>query len=78
QQLVSESQNTLDAPDSVIASWLMQMSLEAALQVTGATPAVDNSALLKQIQQLLQQEPLFSGKPQLRVHPDDLHRVEEM
>lgn len=75
QQLVSEFQNTLD---SVIASRLMQMALEAARQVIGQTPAVDNSALIKQIQQLLQQEPLFSGKPQLRVHPDDLQRVEEM
>ena len=40
--------------------------------------SVDNSALIKQIQQLLQQEPLFSGKPQLRVHPDDLQRVDDM
>jgi len=78
QQLVSEFQNTLDALDSVIASRLMQMALEAARQVIGQTPVVDNSALIKQIQQLLQQEPLFSGKPQLRVHPDDLQRVEEM
>lgn len=78
QQLVSEFQNTLDALDSVIASRLMQMALEAARQVIGHTPAVDNSALIKQIQGLLQQEPLFSGKPQLRVHPDDLQRVEEM
>ena len=78
QQLVSEFQNTLDALDSVIASRLMQMALEAARQVIGHTPVVDNSALIKQIQGLLQQEPLFSGKPQLRVHPDDLKRVEEM
>lgn len=78
QQLVNEFQNTLDALDSVIASRLMQMALEAARQVIGQTPAVDNSALIKQIQHLLQQEPLFSGKPQLRVHPDDLQRVEEM
>ena len=78
QQLVSEFQNTLDALDSVIASRLMQMALEAARQVIGQTPIVDNAALIKQIQQLLQQEPLFSGKPQLRVHPDDLQRVEEM
>lgn len=78
QQLVSEFQNTLDALDSVIASRLMQMALEAARQVIGQTPVVDNSALIKQIQLLLQQEPLFSGKPQLRVHPDDLQRVEEM
>ncbi|MGK9174170.1 flagellar assembly protein FliH [Yokenella regensburgei] len=78
QQLVSEFQYTLDALDSVIASRLMQMALEAARQVIGQTPCVDNTALIKQIQLLLQQEPLFSGKPQLRVHPDDLQRVEEM
>lgn len=78
QQLVSEFQYTLDALDSVIASRLMQMALEAARQVIGETKGIDNSALIKQIQVLLQQEPLFSGKPQLRVHPDDLQRVEEM
>lgn len=78
QQLVSEFQYTLDALDSVIASRLMQMALEAARQVIGQTAGVDNNALIKQIQMLLQQEPLFSGKPQLRVHPDDLQRVEEM
>lgn len=77
QQLVSEFQTTLDALDSVIASRLMQMALEAA-PVIGRAPTVDNSALIKQIQLLLQQEPLFSGKPQLRVHPDDLQRVDEM
>ena len=78
QQLVSEFQHTLDALDSVIASRLMQMALEAARQVIGQSASIDNTALIKQIQQLLQQEPLFSGKPQLRVHPDDLQRVEEM
>ncbi|WP_348226312.1 FliH/SctL family protein, partial [Salmonella enterica] len=64
QQLVSELQTTLDALESVIASRLMQLALEAARQVIGQTPAVDISALLKQLQQLLQQAPLFSGKPQ--------------
>ena len=78
QQLVSEFQTTLDALDSVIASRLMQMALEAARQVIGQTPTVDNSALSNQNPQLLQQEPLFSGKPQLRVHPDDLQRVDDM
>lgn len=78
QQLVSEFQHTLDALDSVIASRLMQMALEAARQVIGQSAGVDNGALIKQIQSLLQQEPLFSGKPQLRVHPDDLPRVEDM
>lgn len=78
QQLVSEFQYTLDALDSVIASRLMQMALEAARQVIGQAPAVDSTALIKQIQSLLAQEPLFSGKPQLRVHPDDLQRVEDV
>ncbi len=78
QQLTSEFQNTLDALDSVIASRLMQMALEAARQIIGEMPTVDHNGLIKQIQQLLQQEPLFSGKPQLRVHPDDLQRVEEV
>ena len=78
QQLVSEFQYTLDALDSVIASRLMQMALEAARQVIGQAPAVDSTALIKQIQGLLAQEPLFSGKPQLRVHPDDLQRVEDV
>ncbi|WP_414164132.1 flagellar assembly protein FliH [Superficieibacter sp. BNK-5] len=78
QQLVSEFQNTLDALDSVIASRLTQMALTAARQIIGDMPAVDNHGLIKQIQQLLQQEPLFSGKPQLRVHPDDLQRVEDV
>lgn len=50
QQLVSEFQHTLDALDSVIASRLMQMALEAARQVIGQTPIVDNAALIKQIQ----------------------------
>lgn len=78
QQLVSEFQYTLDALDSVIASRLMQMALEAARQVIGQAPAIDSNALIKQIQGLLAQEPLFSGKPQLRVHPDDLQRVEDV
>ena len=77
QQLVTEFQHTLEALDSVIASRLMQLALEAARQVIGQATAVDGSALLRQIQHMLQQEPMFSGKPQLRVHPDDLQRVEQ-
>ncbi|MGD8105680.1 flagellar assembly protein FliH [Pantoea sp. FN0302] len=77
QQLVTEFQHTLEALDSVIASRLLQLALEAARQVIGQATAVDGSALLRQIQQMIQQEPMFSGKPQLRVHPDDLQRVEQ-
>jgi flagellar assembly protein FliH len=77
QQMVSEFQHTLDALDSVIASRLMQLALTAAKQVIGQPPVYDGTALLSQIQQLIQQEPMFSGKPQLRVHPDDYPRVEQ-
>ncbi|MCZ4058129.1 flagellar assembly protein FliH [Pantoea sp. LMR881] len=77
QQLVTEFQSTLESLDSVIAARLMQLALEAARSVIGQATTVDGSALLRQIQQLLQQEPMFSGKPQLRVHPDDLQRIEQ-
>ncbi len=77
QLLVTEFQHTLDALDSVIASRLMQLALTAAKQVIGQPPVCDGTALLGQIQQLIQQEPMFSGKPQLRVHPDDYERVEQ-
>lgn len=76
QQLVSEFNHTLEALDSVIAARLMQLALEAARQVIGQAPHVDGTALLRQIQGMIQQEPMFSGKPTLRVHPDDLQRVE--
>jgi flagellar assembly protein FliH len=77
QQLVSEFNHTLEALDSVIAARLMQLALEAARQVIGQAPHVDGTALLRQIQGMIQQEPMLSGKPTLRVHPDDLQRVEQ-
>lgn len=78
QQLVVDFQQALDALDSVIVSRLMQTALAAARQVLGNALPVDSGALIAQIQQLLQQEPLFSGRPQLRVHPDDLEIVEQI
>lgn len=78
QQLVADFQQALDALDSVIVSRLMQTALAAARQVIGHARPVDSGTLIAQIQQLLQQEPLFSGRPQLRIHPDDLDAVERM
>ncbi|CPR21048.1 flagellar assembly protein FliH [Brenneria goodwinii] len=78
QQMVGEFQHTLDALDSVIPARLMQLALTAAKQILGQPPVCDGSALLSQIQQLMQQEPLFNGKPQLRVNPSDLERVEQV
>nr|WP_113866700.1 flagellar assembly protein FliH [Brenneria salicis]NMN91176.1 flagellar assembly protein FliH [Brenneria salicis ATCC 15712 = DSM 30166]RBP62296.1 flagellar assembly protein FliH [Brenneria salicis ATCC 15712 = DSM 30166]RLM30541.1 flagellar assembly protein FliH [Brenneria salicis ATCC 15712 = DSM 30166] len=77
QQMVTEFQQTLDALDSVIPARLMQLALTAAKQIIGQPPVCDGTALLGQIQQLIQQEPMFSGKTQLRVHPSDLERVEQ-
>ncbi|OSN03440.1 flagellar assembly protein H [Lonsdalea britannica] len=77
QQMATEFQQTLDSLDSVITARLMQMALTAAKQVLGQAPVCDGTALLNQIQQMIQQEPLFSGKPNLRVHPSDMERVEK-
>ncbi|MCG8708910.1 flagellar assembly protein FliH [Brenneria sp. 4F2] len=77
QQMVTEFQQTLDSLDTVIPARLMQLALTAAKQVLGQAPVCDGSALLNQIQQFIQQEPMFSGKPQLRVHPADLAEVEK-
>ncbi|RRO16498.1 flagellar assembly protein FliH [Pectobacterium aquaticum] len=77
QQMVTEFQQSLDTLDSVIPARLMQLALTAAKQILGQPPVCDGNALLSQIQQLIQQEPMFSGKTQLRVHPSDLERVEQ-
>lgn len=77
QLLVNDFQSTLDALDSVIASRLMQMALAAAKQILGQPAICDGTALLAQIQQMIQQEPMFAGKPQLRVNPNDLAVVEQ-
>ncbi|WP_047710094.1 flagellar assembly protein FliH [Pectobacterium atrosepticum] len=77
QQMVTEFQQTLDTLDSVMPARLMQLALTAAKQILGQPPVCDGNALLGQIQQLIQQEPMFSGKTQLRVHPSDLERVEQ-
>ncbi|MFT8211241.1 MAG: flagellar assembly protein FliH [Symbiopectobacterium sp.] len=76
QQMVSAFQQTLDAMDSAIPARLTQLALTVAKQIIGQAPLCDGTALQHQIQQLIQQEPLFSGKTQLRVHPSDLERVE--
>ncbi len=77
QMLVSEFQHSLDALDSVVTERLAQLALSAARLVLGQTTGEGGNAMLLQIQQFLQQEPIFSGKPQLRVHPSLLPLVEQ-
>ncbi|QWA09067.1 flagellar assembly protein FliH [Sodalis ligni] len=77
QLLVSEFQHTLDALDSVMAERLAQLALTAARKVLGQAPVGEGTAMLRQIQQLMQQEPMLSGKPQLHVHPSLVPLVEK-
>lgn len=77
QKLVDEFQQTLDSLDGVIVSRLMQLALTAAKQVLGQPAVCDGTALIAQIQQLIQQEPMLNGHPQLRVNPEDYARVEQ-
>lgn len=77
KHMITEFQQTLDGLDIVITSRLLQLALTAAKQILGQPAICDGSALLNQIQQLIQQEPMLTGKPQLRVHPNDFSLVEE-
>lgn len=75
--LSGEFQRSLNSLDGVIAARLMQLALTAAKQIIGQTPLCDASGVLQQIQQLIQQEPLFSGNLQLRVNPQNLPLVQQ-
>jgi len=75
--LVNEFQHTLDSMDNIIAERLAQLALTAARKVVGQADIGEGAALIQQIHQLLQQEPMFSGKPQLRVHPSLIPLVEK-
>lgn len=77
QMLVNDFQHTLDSLDSVMAERLAQLALTAARQVMGQEPALGGDAMLSLIQRLMHQEPLLSGKPQLRVHSTQIALVEQ-
>jgi len=77
QMLVNEFQHSLDALDSVMVERLAQLALTAARTVLGQAPIGEGTALIQQIQSLMQQEPLLNSKPQLRVHPSVLALVEK-
>ncbi|MEX0445932.1 flagellar assembly protein FliH [Xenorhabdus sp. SGI246] len=75
--LLTDFNHSLDGLDTVIASRLMQLSLTAAQHILGQPAVCDGTALLNQIREFIQQEPLLSGKPQLRVHPQNIPLVEQ-
>ncbi|CCW30947.1 Flagellar assembly protein fliH [Xenorhabdus nematophila F1] len=75
--LLTDFSHSLDGLDTVIASRLMQLSLTAAQHILGQPAVCDGTALLNQIREFIQQEPMFSGKPLLRVHPQNIPLVEQ-
>ncbi|PHM29319.1 flagellar assembly protein H [Xenorhabdus budapestensis] len=77
EALLTDFNHSLDGLDTVIASRLMQLSLTAAQHILGQPAVCDGTALLNQIREFIQQEPLLSGKPQLRVHPQNIPLVEQ-
>ncbi len=77
KDLLSDFSHSLDGLDTVVASRLMQLSLTAAHHILGQPAVCDGTALLNQIREFIQQEPMFSGKPQLRVHPQNIPLVEQ-
>ncbi len=77
QNLLADFQHSLEGLDTIIASRLMQLALTAAKQILGQPAICDGTALLNQIREFIQQEPMLSGKPQLRVHPRDMPMVEQ-
>ncbi|BET97131.1 flagellar assembly protein FliH [Xenorhabdus taiwanensis] len=75
--LLTDFSHSLDGLDTVIASRLMQLALTAAQHILGQPAVCDGTALLNQIREFIQQEPMFSGKPQLRIHPQNIPLVEQ-
>lgn len=76
QSLLTEFRHSLEGLDSIIASRLMQIALQAARQILGQPAVCDGSALLAQISHFLQQDPLLAGRPQLHVNPADMPLIE--
>ncbi|MBS0856704.1 MULTISPECIES: FliH/SctL family protein [unclassified Tatumella] len=78
RQLAESFAHSLQIIDAVITSRLLQLALQIALQITGDAVKCDSQRVARQISRLLEQDPLFSGTPQLRVHPQDLPLAEKI
>ncbi|CDL85334.1 flagellar assembly protein FliH [Xenorhabdus szentirmaii] len=75
--LLTDFSHSLEGLDTIIASRLMQLSLTAAHHILGQPAVCDGTALLNQIRDFIQQDPMLSGKPLLRVHPDNIPLLEQ-
>ncbi len=77
QQLASGFEHALDALDGAMSQRLLQIALTAARSALGSAVQPDSSALQQQIRSMMQDEPLFSGKPVLHLHPEDIPHLGE-
>ncbi|GAA0516215.1 hypothetical protein GCM10009414_27160 [Tatumella terrea] len=64
--------------DGMVTGRLLQLALQIAWQICGDNVACDTRLLTENIRQLLAQDPLFSGTPFLRVHPQDLDVAQQV
>lgn len=72
---VSNFKLAMDSLESLVPGRLVQLSLMAVQQLYGSASVADNTALLKQIRNLMKQDALLHGTMQLYVHPDDRQNV---
>ncbi len=77
-RLADNFAHSLEVLDGVITSRILQLALQIALQISGEAARCDSHQLTDQIRGLLQQDPLFTGTPRLRVHPQDLPLAEQL
>ncbi|ARU94268.1 hypothetical protein A7K99_11085 [Tatumella citrea] len=77
-QLADSFDRSLQVLDGVITGRILQLALQIALQISGEAIKCDSHQLTEQIRSLLSADPLFTGTPRLRVHPQDLPLAEQL
>lgn len=74
--LIGGLRTALEQLDTDIGDALADLALAAGRQLAGEALAAKPAHIKTVIRTLLREEPLFSGHPQLRLHPDDLPLVD--
>ena len=77
-QLAENFDRSLQILDGVITGRILQLALQIALQLCGEAIKCDNHQLAEQIRCLLVDDPIFTGTPRIRVHPQDLPLAEQL
>lgn len=74
--LVNGLREALEQLDTDIGDSLADVALVAGRQLAGDALQAKPEQIRTLIRELLREEPLFSGQPRLRLHPDDLALVD--